>query len=527
MFGTFVRKRELLARGLFWTGVSSLLSQLPARDSLLVLNYHRIGNPDDDPFDPGVFSATGDQLNEQISYLKRHVSMVTLQEAQAFCDGTLSEKTPRCRVLITFDDGYLDNYQVGFPILRSHGVQGLFFLATSMVGSCSVPWWDHIAFLMKTARQRRFSLHYPADLAVDVVENGMTKSLRDVLSLYKRPGNADPERFIRELKEKTQGDDLPGTLRRFLNWDEAREMIAGGMAIGSHTHSHTVLSQLGPEQQRHELVQSRATKRKSRLQRRRHRISGWRYNVLLLSDQVAGPGGWLPHCVLVLWRHQPAWTDRSLRCEANRRRRPKSDSLPSAGRYLQNQRSQEDRIRDLRPQASREGCRFRPRFATSQSCRASGGQGSYGVLFVLRNTQRVPVGIPEPRDFTAPRRCPDPEIILLHGLIMFEANACRRQSLGRCLDARHFPSEHGISCGVHLLDDGDAKHRAVCVVNQGERHLFLDEWQPQSIAVELSRAIGIGSGDESDDAVVTEPELFCHEAIMTAMARCRKTRVAP
>ena len=73
MFGG---KREMLARGLFWTGVSSLLGQLPARDSLLVLNYHRIGNPDDDPFDPGVFSATGDQLNEQISYLKRHVAMV-------------------------------------------------------------------------------------------------------------------------------------------------------------------------------------------------------------------------------------------------------------------------------------------------------------------------------------------------------------------------------------------------------------------------------------------------------------------
>jgi peptidoglycan/xylan/chitin deacetylase (PgdA/CDA1 family) len=161
-------------------------------------------------------------------------------------------------VLITFDDGYLDNYEVAFPILRSHGVQGVFFLATTMVGSCSVPWWDHIAFLMKTARRRRFSLHYPADLAVDLVENGMTKSLRDVLRLHKRPGNADPERFIRELKEKTQGDDLPGTLRRFLSWDEAREMIVGGMAIGSHTHSHTVLSQLGPEQQRLELEQSRA-----------------------------------------------------------------------------------------------------------------------------------------------------------------------------------------------------------------------------------------------------------------------------
>jgi peptidoglycan/xylan/chitin deacetylase (PgdA/CDA1 family) len=254
----FEGKRELLARGLHSSGAAFFLGLLPAKDLLLVLNYHRIGNPEEDPFDPGVFSATGDRLNEQISYLKRHVSLVTLQEAQAFVHGTLRERTPRCRVLITFDDGYLDNYQVAFPILRSHGVQGVFFLATSMVGSCSVPWWDHIAFLMKTARKRRFSLHYPADLAVDLVEDGMTKSLRSVLSLFKRPGNGDAERFIRELKEEAQGDDLPGTLRRFLNWDEAREMIAGGMAIGSHTHSHTVLSQLGPEQQREELSRSRA-----------------------------------------------------------------------------------------------------------------------------------------------------------------------------------------------------------------------------------------------------------------------------
>src|ERR1022692_209023 len=192
MFGG---KRELLARGLFWSGATFLLGQLPERDLLLVLNYHRIGNADGDLFaHPGLFS-TSDQLSDHISYLKRHVSLVTLDEALAFVDGTIHEKTRRCRVLITFDDGYLDNYEVAFPILRSHGVQGCFFLATSMVGSCSVPWWDHIAFLMKTARQRRFSLHYPADLAIDLVESGMTKSLRDVLSLYKTPVNADPERF--------------------------------------------------------------------------------------------------------------------------------------------------------------------------------------------------------------------------------------------------------------------------------------------------------------------------------------------
>ena len=161
-------------------------------------------------------------------------------------------------MLITFDDGYLDNYDVAYPILRSHGVQGVFFLVTSMVGSCHVPWWDHIAYLVKAARRRQFSLRYPADLAVDVDRGGLTESLRAILKLFKRPGNSDPVRFLRELQEKTQGNGPPETLRRFLNWDEAREMLGGGMAIGSHTHSHQVLSQLEPNQQREELVKSRS-----------------------------------------------------------------------------------------------------------------------------------------------------------------------------------------------------------------------------------------------------------------------------
>jgi peptidoglycan/xylan/chitin deacetylase (PgdA/CDA1 family) len=260
----FGGKRELLSQALLRSGAAFLLGQLPERNLLLVLNYHRIGNRDDDPFDPEVFSTTGEQLNEQIAYLRRHSSLVTLEEAVAFVDGTINEKDRhhRCRVLLTFDDGYRDNYEIAFPILRSHGVQGVFFLATDLVGSSHVPWWDHIAYLMKTARRRQFCLRYPSELLVDFDKNGMDKSLREVLNLYKSPENTDHKRFISELKEEAQGSDLPGTLRRFLNWDEAREMASGGMAIGSHTESHHVLSQLRPDQQRQELAQSRAQLRK-------------------------------------------------------------------------------------------------------------------------------------------------------------------------------------------------------------------------------------------------------------------------
>jgi peptidoglycan/xylan/chitin deacetylase (PgdA/CDA1 family) len=254
----FGGKRELLARGLYWSGASLLLSQLPARDSLLVLNYHRVGNPDDDLFDSGVFSATADQFNDHISWLKRRVSLVTLDEALAFIEGTNIDRNRCCRVLITFDDGYLDNYAVAYPVLRSHGVQGVFHLATSMVGSCDVPWWDHIAYLVKTARRRSFSLHYPDDLTVDIGKTGLVESLRNILKLYKQPNNSDPARFLRELAEESKGEEPPGTQRRFMNWEEAREMRKGGMVIGSHTHSHTVLSQLAPDRQFEELSRSRA-----------------------------------------------------------------------------------------------------------------------------------------------------------------------------------------------------------------------------------------------------------------------------
>ena len=251
-------KREMLARGLFRCCAPLLLDRLPARNSLLVFTYHRIGDSRGDLFDPALFSATAEQFDGQVAHLKRHASVVSLAEALDFIEGRIREGPRRARVLITFDDGYLDNYQVAFPILRAHGLPGVFFLATGMVGSCEVPWWDRIAYLMKTASRRRFTLRYPADLEVDIEAHGLRKSLRDVLLLHKRRENEDPARFVRELREETKGDEAPDDLRRFLDWNEAREMAAGGMAIGSHTHSHRVLSQMPPDQQLEELSRSRA-----------------------------------------------------------------------------------------------------------------------------------------------------------------------------------------------------------------------------------------------------------------------------
>ena len=86
----------------------------------------------------------------------------------------------------------------------------------------------------KSARRKQFTLRYPSHLAVDIDQDGTSNSLRNVVKRYYGPENTDPARFILELKEAAQGDEPPTSVRRFLDWDEAREMIAGGMAIAGY-----------------------------------------------------------------------------------------------------------------------------------------------------------------------------------------------------------------------------------------------------------------------------------------------------
>ncbi len=88
-------------------------------------------------------------------------------------------------------------------------MQGVFFLATSLMGSCSTPWWDHITFMVKTARRRRFALRYPADLTIDLEGNGMTRSLLDILGVYAQPEDEDYVRFLQEFEQETKGE-TPG-----------------------------------------------------------------------------------------------------------------------------------------------------------------------------------------------------------------------------------------------------------------------------------------------------------------------------
>jgi len=249
-------KREFLARVCAVAGLTRVLETLPQRRSLIILNYHRVGNPDDTPYDSGVFSATAEQFDSQIAYLKRHFHMTTLEEVFAMMGG---DAPPGTSVLVTFDDGYLDNYTVAFPILRAHGVQGVFFLPTAFIGTGKLPWWDMITYIIKQSANKLIQLEYPKPAIFDLTRDGANQVSMQILRLFTQPAVKDAERFISDLEKVCDVARPKDEAERcFLDWDEARNMQQHGMAFGSHTHSHEILTKLSPDLQREEARCSRA-----------------------------------------------------------------------------------------------------------------------------------------------------------------------------------------------------------------------------------------------------------------------------
>ena len=122
-------------------GLALLASLSPARAEetlpaagVPVLMYHSISSK----YDPS-FCVPAKQFEAEMRYLREHnYHSVSPTELRAALDGTAP--LPENPVVITFDDGFGDNYAAAWPILKKYGFRATFFIVTDEVGSYSIDW---------------------------------------------------------------------------------------------------------------------------------------------------------------------------------------------------------------------------------------------------------------------------------------------------------------------------------------------------------------------------------------------------
>lgn len=65
-------------------------------------------------------------FRQQLAYMKEHFRFVTMEQVICAAEGTA--ELPENALLLTFDDGYADNYTFAMPLLEEFGAQGAFFI---------------------------------------------------------------------------------------------------------------------------------------------------------------------------------------------------------------------------------------------------------------------------------------------------------------------------------------------------------------------------------------------------------------
>lgn len=107
---------------------------VPAPTGLPILMYHKVSRHHDD--DLTISSA---RLDSQFAYIKsRGYTSVSFLDLKASLDG--QRPLPPKPVLLTFDDGYLNTYELAYPLLLKHQLKATVFLPVAFIGKSNE--WD-------------------------------------------------------------------------------------------------------------------------------------------------------------------------------------------------------------------------------------------------------------------------------------------------------------------------------------------------------------------------------------------------
>ncbi len=239
-------KRGFFSQALDLTGCGRALRATRAWEGVLVLNYHRIGDRRHSLLDRNLWSATDEDFDRQVAAAAKQFDVIGLSDVEQ----ALRERHGRY-LMFTFDDGYRDNYTNAYPVLKAHGVPATFFITTGFLDIPIVPWWDEIAWMVRTSRLAALDANRWTSTPVPFDDPDREAAIQRLLQVYKGLPGEVTEDFLDFLSEALQTGRCPRSIAEnlWMTWDMIREMKRGGMTFGGHTVTHPILANLSAEQQ--------------------------------------------------------------------------------------------------------------------------------------------------------------------------------------------------------------------------------------------------------------------------------------
>lgn len=115
---------------------------------LLVLMYHSTPKYESDY----AYATHESSFKEQMSFLSEHFEVLSMKEVIEFIQGLRPASKTYPMVAITFDDGYQDNYDVAWPVLKDKAIPFSVFLTTNFISENNGTFmsWHEVEELQKS-----------------------------------------------------------------------------------------------------------------------------------------------------------------------------------------------------------------------------------------------------------------------------------------------------------------------------------------------------------------------------------------
>lgn len=258
--GLHDRAKTLLGKGLAWSGATAVAIRRQ-RGTLKILTYHRVLPLHDAMYSP--FQAMvmpRDHFEAQMAHLARRYRVLTFGDAMKLLQA--GELPPRA-VTVTFDDGYVDNYEYAWPVLKKYDIPATLFVVTGVLDRSAFLWWDAIGRAVPDLL-RQWRLGWGRQIGLPQgVQDILTQAAvsGDIRSAGQQLGNV-LNALPREPRQQLIGTLLSTTTSMTINdelmltWEQVRAMHREGWEIGAHTVTHAFVDELDEASVRREIQTS-------------------------------------------------------------------------------------------------------------------------------------------------------------------------------------------------------------------------------------------------------------------------------
>ncbi len=214
--------------------LTALAAPAGERCRLSVFYFHRVPAQPDPllPFEPD--ARTFDRM---LGWIGAQFRVLDPLEA---CDRLFEGTLPSRPAVITFDDGYRDNYTVALPILQRHGMKAAFFVATGFLEGGAM-FNDRVIEVVRRCRQGTIRVPGHGEvlgLADDAQRRGAIDRLLGAIKHL--PPQERMERVL-ELEREAEIGAAAGPMMRA---DEVAALHRVSMRVGGHTRTHPILLKL-------------------------------------------------------------------------------------------------------------------------------------------------------------------------------------------------------------------------------------------------------------------------------------------